>query len=220
MVRDSLGCSSDVLNLGRHIRLPIDREFESKSKEELDPAEIAKWLPLELREMRTFVLKNIANAYAKNKKYYDQKRRPSKFKVGGKVLLRTHTLSNAEEGITKKFAKRWCGSFELAQEVTPGLTFKLRHLDSQVDFGTHHVYHLRPYFESSDPNRVNVWKESQGNTVRQASLVDKNSSKDNGGEISSDYNLRKRPKKDYKALHNKGKVVNLCKIVDSLNLFD
>ena len=143
MVRESLGCSSDILNLGRHIRLPIDREFVLKSTKNLNASEIAEWLPLELRELRSFVLKNINIAHKANKKYYDRKRQPSRFKVGDKILLRTHTLSNAEEGITKKFSKRWRGPFKLVKEVTPGLTFRVHHEETNTDMGTKHVYHFR-----------------------------------------------------------------------------
>ena len=219
MVRESLGCSSDILNLGRHIRLPIDREFELKSTKNLTAEEIAEWLPVKLRELRKFVLKNINIAHKNYKKYYDRKRRPSPFKVGDYILLRTHTLSDADAGITKKFSKRWCGPFKLIKEVTPGLSFKVFHEESNTDMGTHHVYHVRPFVANADDKRMNVYEEKLKADKKIVHSKNPRGNDSASGE-GHNHNLRKCSKVDYKAMNSKGKVVNLSYLCNFLEFVD
>jgi len=218
MARDSLGCSSDILNLGRQIRLPIDRQFQLENGEKPDPLRIAEWLPVELKELRNFVLKNMNIAYKSRKKFDDKKRQPCKFKVGDKVLLRTHTLSNAEEKVTKKLCKKWCGPFVITREVTPGLTFELKHEDSDISIGVHHVYHFRPYFHCADQNRVNVWTERKQQSKKsqgESSKVNVDLTNANSGNR---YNLRKR--KTDNANRSNGNLNNFNFLSSIIDYFD
>src|SRR6185503_20093726 len=79
----------------------------------------------------------------KNKKYYDAKHRPISYEKDELVWLRNRVLSNKEEGITRKFTKKWIGPFKIFNKVTE-VTYELVTPEGKP-IGKRHVSDLKPY---------------------------------------------------------------------------
>ncbi|KAB0803708.1 hypothetical protein PPYR_00678 [Photinus pyralis] len=84
------------------------------------------------------------------KSYADTKRIPGpNYKVGDKVLVATHALSNAKQGYTAKFAPRRDGPYVIMKKVSPS-AFQISSLQSpDVPLGTYHTSSLTPFTNNS-----------------------------------------------------------------------
>lgn len=88
------------------------------------------------------IVKRLNQAYEKNKRQYDLRKRPVKFKKGELVWKRNPVLSDAAKGFSKKLAPK----FVMAKvaEVTGSVTYRLTDMNGK-NLGVWHVKDLKPH---------------------------------------------------------------------------
>ena len=185
-VNESTGVSPSLLNLGREIRLPIDRSLNPiiSSDYVKDAQNIACNIPDSLKKLIEDVRKNLRHVQEVNKFYHDEKRRHFEFKVGSLVWVRNNQLSDKNNAQMGKLCEKWSGPYKILSKN--GLTYIL---DMPKKFvPKRHVSDLKPYFKS-----ISAPKTPQ---ISLRKLVK--------GLETETHNIRTlRPKKtiDYKQLH-------------------
>jgi len=175
-INEATKVTPSLLNLGRQLPLPFDRAMQ-QTDIFLDP-EKYKDLPETLLNIINWVRENIITAHKKQAIYYDPKHRQSTFKTGDWVLIKNHTLSDKDQGIMKKLTPRWIGPYRLGKSIT-SVTFELLLIDSDKCIGKRHVCEMKPYYKRTE-------RITDHNTNTQKSI----------------YNLRKKPRVNYRTLHN------------------
>ncbi|XP_018573667.1 protein NYNRIN-like [Anoplophora glabripennis] len=108
----------------------------------------------------------------KRKQYADQRRRAVNYKIGQKVLLKTHVLSNAQKGISSKLAPKRDGPYLITKLVTP-TTYELSSISAPTEIvGRYHVSDLTEFREPEDgqPSKILptplVPKQKRGRTKK------------------------------------------------------
>jgi hypothetical protein len=153
MVNDTTKVSPAILNLGRPIKLPIDRALQADFSDisKIDVQKLARELPESLSQVISFVKNNVRQVHDKNKSYFDIKRRDFQFQVGQKVWAKNHQLPDADRNISKKCLAKWIGPFEIIKKDFD--TYILA-VDSKLN-PKRHISDLKPFFERkthfSDP---------------------------------------------------------------------
>lgn len=148
MVNDTTGVSPALLNLGREIAFPIDRALQI-SPQNVDIEKLAAELVLSLflslfsrySLVISFVKVNVERAHNKNNQYFDLKHRDVQFKVGEKVWIRNHQLSDASRNISKKFLAKWLGPFQILEKY--GDTYIIDVESALIP--KRHISDLKPY---------------------------------------------------------------------------
>jgi len=96
-----------------------------------------------LHTLYDWVTENLEQAYDRQSKYYDRKRRDVEFQVGDLVLKRQHVLSSAAQNIAAKLSPKFHGPFRIDRMLSP-VVCELVHLNG--DFASKvHVQDLKPY---------------------------------------------------------------------------
>ena len=72
-----------------------------------------------LAVLRDWVTENLEEAYKRQAKYYNTRRREHTFAVDDLVLIKTRTQSSAEKNISSKLAKKFHGPFRLTKQLSP-----------------------------------------------------------------------------------------------------
>lgn len=93
------------------------------------------------------IVTRLNQAYERNKRQYDLRKRPLRFKKGDFVWKRNPVLSNASKGFAKKLAPKYVKA--KVAEVTGSVTYRLIDENSR-NLGVWHVKDLKPYTEVSD----------------------------------------------------------------------
>lgn len=136
-----------LLNLGREIPLPIDRNMQERETE--TPEELVEKLtqvPEKLKEIISWVKDNILQTQEKNKKLYDKGHVQARYNVGDLVLVKNHVISSKDDGIMQKLANRYDGPYLIAKEITP-VTFHLHTIPDKKFLGKRHVADLKPFVQ-------------------------------------------------------------------------
>jgi hypothetical protein len=125
MANESTQVSPALLNLGREIALPIDRVLQAHPSQNYDQiaSQLSNEVPQLLSDLIQKARQNVSNAHIINKKYFDLKRRERSFKVGDRVWVRNHQLSNADTNTVQKFLPKWIGPYRILSEFEN--TYKL-----------------------------------------------------------------------------------------------
>lgn len=121
----------------------IGRYSQTLEWSEEDRVEFARKLPESVRQFIQEVKTKIAKVHAVNKKYFDAKRREEIFKIGQKVWIRNHQLSDADKNINSKFLPKWLGPFQILSRNFDTYTVDV---DSKL-IPKRHVSDLKPFFE-------------------------------------------------------------------------
>ena len=143
-VNETTQVSPALLNLGREIPLPFDRNLQPE--ENLTDLATFTTLPTRMAGLLEYVRHNLTAGHEVNKKRYDTTHRQDIFKPGDLVLRKAHILSSREEGIMQKLAHRWEGPYELGKR-TASLTFELLQLPEKTVACKRHVSQLKLYTE-------------------------------------------------------------------------
>ena len=142
----STGCSAAYLTFGRELRTPDDAHRDLRAivtTENFVPVITPKLLALAdtLREAR----ERQEMQQDRRKEYVDKHRRPGpSYKTGDKELVETHTLSNANKGISSKLAPRYDGPYTIKKKVGP-CSYMIARNDGSEIVGTYHSSAIRRF---------------------------------------------------------------------------
>ena len=162
----SLGYSPFELLYGRNVRGPMEILHELWSNETLNNERKSEYqyvIDLHERLVKTWDLAKLSlNEMAqKYKRYYDQKAKPRKLKVGDKVLVLLPSSSN-------KLLLKWKGPYPVVQVKYEN--------DYVIDMdGSQKLFHinlLKKYFDRAEENLASVNSFCLGETVNLAGLFD------------------------------------------------
>jgi len=139
-VNETTKVSPALLNLGRELPLPFEREIshleENQDLERL--REERKEIPRKLELVIAWVRENIVKAKEKHKKQYDKYRTDHPFKEGQTVWIKMHARSDKEKRVMLKLVKRWRGPYQLGKAITP-VTFEVLRIPGLEPIGKRHV---------------------------------------------------------------------------------
>lgn len=88
------------------------------------------------------VKENVTRAQAKQKKYYDKRHQLIQYQVGDIVWVRTHPLSNAEEGFMAKLSPKWKGPAKIVKRLGP-VNYKVLLMSDPSNLDTYHIQNLK-----------------------------------------------------------------------------
>jgi len=160
-ISDTTGFSPSMLNLGRELMLPLDRNIENEydgfESRVLYQTELTK----KLASIYQKAIANIEKSQEQQSRYYNLRHKKFDAKVGDFVLIRTHVISSKIKQITKKFSDRWYGPFKVIRIITP-VTFELGKIGTNESVGTQNAANLKLYFDKPsslsfvDPDNANA----------------------------------------------------------------
>ncbi|KAE8297832.1 Retrovirus-related Pol polyprotein from transposon 17.6 Protease [Larimichthys crocea] len=144
-VQESTGVSPAELNLGRSLRGPLDSL--------LQPQETAPDTPpylkvTQLKDLCSFVEKNLDSARQRQKRNYDKHRRDLEFQELDRVWLRAHPLSKADKSFAAKLAPKWQGPYRVVEQVGP-VNYKVVLENSGTDLKVVHISRLKPCYPTA-----------------------------------------------------------------------
>ncbi|KAJ8933081.1 hypothetical protein NQ314_014235 [Rhamnusium bicolor] len=97
-------------------------------------------------EIYTDVRRHLAEAYVKNSRHYNLRKRPSEsYKVGEKVWKRNFVLSSRAEHFAAKLAPKFI--LCTVRKVVSKLVYELTDMNGK-NVGRYHVKDLKPYYGS------------------------------------------------------------------------
>ncbi len=96
---------------------------------------------------------NIVHSQELSMKIYNKNAKFKDFKVGDLVMYRTHFLSNASQGFTKKLAPRWEGPYVITEKVS-NVVYDLRNVESNQVVNKAHGNDLTPFLSAKNLNPV------------------------------------------------------------------
>jgi hypothetical protein len=154
MANESTQISPALLNLGREIALPVDRALQAQPSQNYDQiaSQLSNEVPQLLSELIQKVRQNVSNAHIINKKYFDFKRRERAFKVGDRVWVRNHQLSNADTNTVQKFLPKWIGPYRVLSKFEN--TYKLD-LEPRM-IPKRHISDLKPFVERENTQTLPI----------------------------------------------------------------
>jgi len=186
-INETTGVTPAVLNLGREIPLPFDRQMQTKDSEQTQ--EEIQEIPGKLKEIIKVVRENIVKAHEANKVAYDRNHREDLFKTGDYVLIANHSLSSKEDGIMQKLTPRWIGPFLLGKRISK-VTFDILRIPQLTTIGKRHVSQLKPHVL----RRGQLYHEICSPELPK---TDEGKSSPNQAPVRE---LRNRPRPDYRTL--------------------
>ena len=109
--------SPAFLNFGRHPEQPKSLRRDNEKHVKIQKIDEQQWLDRikKLDELRDLVFENLVASTDKQKDRYNQGRKNVKYFVGDRVLLKIHTLSDAEKGIKAKLAPLYEGPYTIKE---------------------------------------------------------------------------------------------------------
>lgn len=112
---ESTGFTPAEIALGCKIKGPMERAFQQPP----DPNSPAYPILDRQKELISLVKENVERAQAKQKRYYDQRRKQTLFQVGDIVWVRSHPLSRADDGFMAKLSAKWKGPAKVVKRLGP-----------------------------------------------------------------------------------------------------
>ncbi|XP_025262460.1 uncharacterized protein LOC112637287 [Camponotus floridanus] len=112
-LHDATGYTPAFLNYGREIQAPEDTDPQTAAPDAPDV------IRNKLTEAYEVVKLHMAQAFQRQKRHYDLRRRPWKPNVGEWVWKRDHPLSKKSEAYNAKLAPKFSGPYEIQKIVSP-----------------------------------------------------------------------------------------------------
>lgn len=144
---DSTKYTPAYLTFGRELRTPTEVYYDFKSiiKSENFIPQITPHL-LRLADTLEIANESQEKMQDRNKQFVDRKRKPQKdIKIGDKVLVSTHILSKANQGLTSKFTPRRDGPYIVIGKKGSCCYTVAAKDDPSTPISTHHVSALTLY---------------------------------------------------------------------------
>lgn len=142
-VHDSTQYTPAMINYGRELRVPKSLCHPNILVDKPDRESRGATL----RNIHDWCRKNLKKAFVAQAKFYNLRRRDVRYKVGDKVLKRSHVLSSAANAFASKLAPKYTGPFVV--EAKKGYNiYQIRQEGSQKSVIAH-VKDLKPYHIST-----------------------------------------------------------------------
>ena len=144
--------SPAYLSFGKELRTPYDTEWDFRQI--IDNENFIPEITPYLRNL-TKILQNahlmVEKSQDRSKHYADQRRRqPPDYAIGDQVLITSHILSQAEKGITSKFAPKRDEPYTIIKQKSP-TSFEIASADNiGKSLGTYHVSALQHFHMNPD----------------------------------------------------------------------
>ena len=141
----SLKSSPAFLNFGRDPR-PINslrKQINTESKIESRSPESWKDRMRKIQCMRDWVIKNLDEAFTKQSKYYNLRRRKLRFNKCELVLPHSHVLSSKAKNISAKLCPKYVGPYLVSRILLPTV-YELCDLTHKF-VGKYHIQDLKPF---------------------------------------------------------------------------
>nr|XP_049693483.1 uncharacterized protein LOC126054010 [Helicoverpa armigera] len=150
------GATPAFLMFAREMRSPTEARHDLRAildKENFLP-QITPYLRSFISNLAA-VRERVEGQQDQSKRFADQARRPSpKYKVGDKVLVRTHALSQGSKGLTAKFFPKRDGPYVITKRVSP-TTFIISPTENPADsLGKYHTQDITPFVDTGTGNAV------------------------------------------------------------------
>ena len=101
-----------------------------------------------IQSMRDWVIKNLDDAFAKQSKYYNLRRRQLRFHEGHLVLSRSRVLSSKIKNISAKLCPRYAGPYRVSK-VLSSTAYELCDLTHKF-VGKSHIEDLKPFIPPNE----------------------------------------------------------------------
>lgn len=139
------------LTFGRELRTPddVNRDLRAIIDHDNFATEITPYLKL-LANTLYEAKENHIQAQDKRNSYKNQHRRPTTYSVGDHVMVESHLLSKAKDGITAKFSPKRDGPYEIVKVVTPTTYIVASPKNLTVPLGKYHASALYPYVGNTE----------------------------------------------------------------------
>ncbi|CAG4960954.1 unnamed protein product [Colias eurytheme] len=156
------GTTPAYLTFGRELRSPSEATHDQRAildKDNFVP-QITPYLRRFLSSLSA-IRERVEKQQDKAKEYADQSRRRVEYKVGDKVLLKSHLLSKGSKALTAKFMPRRDGPYVITKKISP-TTYNIARMELPHEIiGKYHVQDLTPFISNDDtpPDPVNPVKK-------------------------------------------------------------
>ena len=173
-VHETTKVTPALLNLGREIPMPVDRNLQIDEESNLEEKiQGLSHVPDQLKEIIKWGRDNIIKTQEQNKVLYDKSHREARYEPGELVLVKNHILSSKEDGIMQKLANRYSGPYLISKQITP-VTYQLVTVPEKKCIGKRHVADLKPFVQRLSQTHVplrtsnseELDKPEQKNTVK------------------------------------------------------
>lgn len=111
--QESTGYTPAEIDLGRKLRGPLERALPRPPTPDNPAYDIVE----RQKGMIHLVKENAERAQAKQKHFYDLRRKQAVFQEGDVVWVRTHRLSKAEDAVMAKLSPRWKGPAKIYKRL-------------------------------------------------------------------------------------------------------
>ena len=184
-VNDTTGVSPALLNLGREIQLPIDRQLSQDTSQHSEEAirSLISAFPNSLKHIITAVRDRIRRKHQINKVYYDKKRREVEFDIGQQVWVLNHPQSSAPNHKCAKFEPKFIGPYKILHKSNDTYTLDM----PKKMVPKRHVSQLKLYYPPE--------QEAETENVAETSTTDES---DNPPTQNQSRTLRPRQPINYK----------------------
>lgn len=135
---ESTGYTPAEVALGRKLKGPLERALHRPP----DPNNPVYPILERQQNLISLVKKNIEQAQAKQKRYYNKHRKQTHYQVGDVVWVRTHPLSKADEGFMAKLSAKWKGPAKVVKCLGP-VNYSVAFLNDLGNVETYHVQNLK-----------------------------------------------------------------------------
>lgn len=144
-IHDSTKFTPAMLNFCRELKVPkalYGAISENKSETMTEDKHCERFN--KLIQIKQTCEKNLKAAYQRQARYYNLRRRDNPFRIGDKVLKRTHILSSAVDYLASKLAPKFEGPYTISDKIGVNI---LRVVDEKgKEVGRVHAKDLKPYY--------------------------------------------------------------------------
>lgn len=161
---DVTGYSPAFLNFARNV--PVSGDFygkiENNSENVISISEKSQLINdiQELPELFIEVRKRLYQAYQRNAKYYNLRKRSVKYHVGDKLWKRNFTLSSAPNKYSAKLAPKYIPC--IVTKVLSKLVYEVQDMDGN-NLGNYHVKDLKQNFSRNESESSSVSEDEDSN---------------------------------------------------------
>ena len=153
----SLKSSPAFLNLGRDPQPTNSLRRQINNGLEIEPRSPESWKERmkKIQSMRDWVIKNLDDAFAKQSRYYNLRRRNVRFYQGDLVLSRCRVLSSKVKNISAKLSPRYLSPYRISKILSPTV-YELCDLNHKF-IGKSYIEDVKPFVPpKEDPESIST----------------------------------------------------------------